>query len=236
MPRLWILAALAFAVVGARAESKVEFNRDVRAILADNCLACHGPDPKTRKADLRLDTRDGALAVLDLTTPAESDLLKRITTTDKTEQMPPPKSGKKLTPTQIETLKAWVAQGAEYQGHWAFIAPKRPAVPAGVHPIDHFVTARLAKEGLKLAPEADRATLIRRVTFDLTGLPPSPKEVDDFLADKSPDAYAKVVQRLLGSVGTASGWPLDWLDAARYADTNGYHIDNGRDMTRKRSR
>ncbi|HVK12812.1 MAG TPA: PSD1 and planctomycete cytochrome C domain-containing protein [Gemmataceae bacterium] len=233
MPRLWILAALALAA-GARADTKIDFNRDVRPILSDNCFACHGPDPKTRKADLRLDTRDGALAVLDLKAPAESDLLKRITTTDKSEVMPPPKSDKKLTAAQVATLKAWVAQGAEYQGHWAFLPPKRPAVPAGVHPIDHFLSARLAKEGLKSAPEADRATLIRRVTFDLTGLPPTPKEVDDFLADKSSEAYAKVIERLTGSVRYGERMALDWLDAARYADTNGYHIDNGRDMTKWR--
>ncbi len=222
-------------VTPAFAQSNVEFNRDVRPILADHCFACHGPDPKTRKGDLRLDTPDGAKAVLGSRKPAETDLVKRITTIDKAERMPPEKFGKPLTAANIETLKAWVKQGAEYQGHWAFLAPKRPPVPATAkHPIDHFIEARLAKDGLKLAPEADRATLIRRVIFDLTGLPPTPKEVDDFLADTSANAYAKVVERLTGSIRYGERLALDWLDAARYADTNGYHIDNGRDMTKWR--
>src|SRR5687767_5593006 len=187
--RLSLLAALALVPV-ARPQ-KVDFNRDVRPILADNCFACHGPDDKARKADLRLDRRDDALAAIDLKKPAESELVKRITSTDKSERMPPEKTGKKLTAAQVETLKAWVTQGAEYQGHWAFIAPRRPDVPAAGdgwarNAIDRFIAARLGKEGLRPGPEADRATLIRRVTFDLTGLPPTPKEVDDFVNDKSP--------------------------------------------------
>lgn len=236
-PSTAVLLALVPSAV--RAEGKVEFNRDVRHILAENCLACHGPDDKARKADLRLDRRDDALAVIDLKKPAESELLRRITVADKSERMPPEKTGKKLTPAQIETLKAWVAQGAEYQGHWAFTAPKRPPVPAADdgwarNTIDRFIAERLAKEGLKPSMEADRPTLIRRVTLDLTGLPPTPKEVDDFVNDKRPDAYEKVVERLLNSIRYGERMALDWLDAARYADTNGYHIDNGRDMTRWR--
>ncbi|HJZ93831.1 MAG TPA: PSD1 and planctomycete cytochrome C domain-containing protein [Gemmataceae bacterium] len=236
--RLLPLVVLAPAAP-AWAESKVAFDRDVRPILAENCFACHGQDDKARKADLRLDRRDTALAVIDLKNPAESELVRRITTTEKADRMPPAKTGKALTPAQIETLKAWVVQGAEYQGHWAFAAPKRPAVPAAGdgwarNPIDRFIADRLAREGLKPSVEADRATLIRRVTFDLTGLPPTPKEVDDFVNDRSPDAYAKVVERLLNSVRYGERMALDWLDAARYADTNGYHIDNGRDMTRWR--
>lgn len=221
------------------AQGKVDFIRDVRPILADNCFNCHGPDEKTRKAKLRLDTKEGAAKVLNLKTPNESELLKRLVSTDATELMPPPKSGKTLTKVQIETLRRWVAQGAEYQGHWAFTAPKRPAVPmAGAgwakNPIDHFIADRLTKESLKPTTEAERYLLLRRVTFDLTGLPPTPQEVDDFLKDQSPEAYAKVVERLLNSVRYGERMALDWMDAARYADTNGYHIDNGRDMTRWR--
>ncbi|MBO0697122.1 MAG: PSD1 domain-containing protein [Zavarzinella sp.] len=233
------LLVLALAPVSARAEGKVQFDRDVRHILAENCFACHGPDDKARKADLRLDRRDDALAVIDLKKPAESELLRRITVADKSERMPPEKTGKKLTAAQIETLKAWVAQGAEFQGHWAFTAPKRPPVPAAGegwarNAIDRFIAERLSKERLKAASEADRQTLIRRVTFDLTGLPPTPKEVDDFVNDKRPDAYEQLVERLLNSIRYGERMALDWLDAARYADTNGYHIDNGRDMTRWR--
>src|SRR5262245_44029445 len=236
--RLLPLVVLAPAAP-AWAESKVAFDRDVRPILAENCFACHGQDDKARKADLRLDRRDTALAVIDLKNPAESELVRRITTTEKADRMPPAKTGKALTPAQIETLKAWVVQGAEYQGHWAFTAPRRPAVPAAGdgwarNPIDRFIAERLAKEGLKPTGEADRATLIRRVTFDLTGLPPTPKEVDDFVNDRSPDAYAKVVERLLNSIRYGERMALDWLDAARYADTNGSHSDNGPDMTRGR--
>lgn len=233
---LLVLTALPGLLVAA---PKVDFNRDVRPILADNCFACHGPDEKQRKAKLRLDTREGALAVLDLKKPGESDLIRRILTTDKTEHMPPMTTGKNVSPAQVETLRQWIAEGAEYRGHWAFIAPKRPELPAvsdgwGINPIDRFVLDRLRKENLKPSAEANKATLIRRVTLDLTGLPPTPKEIDDFLADTSPNAYEKVVDRLLGSIRYGERMALDWLDAARYADTNGYHIDNGRDMTRWR--
>lgn len=219
------------------AQAKVDFNRDVRPILADHCFACHGPDEKTRKAGVRLDVREGAAAVLKGN--LDSELIKRIVTTEKSEKMPPEKSGKPLSPAQVATLKAWVAQGAEYQEHWAFIAPKRPAIPTAGEkwartPIDRFVADRFAKEGLKPSAEADKATLIRRVTLDLTGLPPTPTEVREFLADNSPNAYEKVVERLTKSIRYGERMALDWLDAARYADTNGYHIDNGRDMTRWR--
>ena len=237
--RVRLSALLAIIPSALLAQSKPDFNRDVRPILADHCFACHGPDDKARKADLRLDRRDDALAVIDLKKPAASELVKRITSTEKGERMPPEKGGKPLTPAQVETLKAWVVSGAEYQGHWAFSAPKRPAVSTvgegwARNAVDRFIAARLVKEGLTPAKEADRATLIRRVTFDLTGLPPTPKEVDDFVNDASPDAYATVVERLLNSVRYGERMALDWLDAARYADTNGYHIDNGRDMTRWR--
>lgn len=237
--RILLLTTFVVITASARAERKVDFDREVRPILSEYCFTCHGPDDKARKADLKLHTRDGALSVIDLKKPAESELIRRITTTDKVDRMPPEKTGKALKPAQIETLKAWVAQGAEYQKHWAFVVPQRPNIPqAGEgwarNAIDHFIAARLEKERMRPSPEADRPTLIRRVTFDLTGLPPTPKEVDDFVNDKSHDAYAKVVERLLNSIRYGERMALDWLDAARYADTNGYHIDNGRDMTRWR--
>src|SRR5262245_59381460 len=224
-----LVTCVALAAAGtAAAESKVDFDRDVRPILADNCYVCHGPDDKARKADLRLDKPDGIKSVVDSKNPAESELVRRVTTTDKEDRMPPAKTGKTLSAAQVETLKAWVVQGAEYRGHWAFFAPKQSAVPAAgesraKNAIDHFIAERLAKEGLKPSPEADRATLIRRVTFDLTGLPPTPKEVDDFVNDPSPEAYRKVVERLLNSIRYGERMALDWMDAARYADTNGYH-------------
>lgn len=237
--RILLLAIFVVVPASARGERKVDFDREVRPILSEYCFTCHGPDDKARKADLKLHTRDGALSVIDLKKPAESELIRRITTTDKADRMPPEKTGKALKPAQIETLKAWIAQGAEYQKHWAFVAPQRPNIPQvgegwARNAIDHFIAARLKKELMTPSPEADRPTLIRRVTFDLTGLPPTPKEVDDFVNDKSPDAHAKVVERLLNSIRYGERMTLDWLDAARYADTNGYHIDNGRDMTRWR--
>lgn len=237
--RMLLVAILLILPAATRGEAKIDFNRDVRPILAENCFQCHGLDDKARKADLKLHTREGALSVIDLKKPAESELIRRITIEDKSDRMPPAKTGKVLTPAQIETLKTWVAQGAEYAGHWAFIAPKRPEIPKtgegwARNAVDRFIAERLEKEGLKPSPEADRATLIRRATFDLTGLPPTSKEVDEFVNDKSPDAYLKVVERLLNSIRYGERMALDWMDAARYADTNGYHIDNGRDMTRWR--
>ncbi len=217
----------------------VDFNREIRPILSDNCFACHGPDEQQRKGKLRLDTKDGAFAktgVIVAGNSAESRLIKRITSKDPNAVMPPVGSGHKLTDKQIEQLKYWIDQGAEWNEHWAFIAPKRPDLPAVTYkawvknPIDAFILARLEKEGLKPSPEADRATLIRRVSLDLIGLPPTPAEVDAFVADKSPDAYEKVVDRLLASPRYGEKMALHWLDLARYADTHGYHIDSHRDM------
>ncbi len=220
----------------------VDFNREIRPILADTCFACHGPDEQTRKAKLRLDTKDGAFAkpgVIVAGKSAESRLFKRIATKDPNAVMPPVATGHKLTDKQIDLIKRWIDEGAQWNEHWAFIAPKRPEVPTVTNkawvknppnPIDAFVLARLEKEGLKPSPEADRATLIRRVSLDLSGLPPTPAEVDAFLADKSPDAYEKVVDRLLASPRYGEKMALHWLDLARYADTHGYHIDSHRDM------
>jgi hypothetical protein len=228
---------------------KVEFNRDIRPILAGDCYTCHGPDSSQRKADLRLDTKDGLFtAIKDIHPvvpghPDQSELFRRITADNPDDRMPEPKSNKRLSPRQIALIKKWIEQGAEWEGHWAFTPPKRPDVPKlesaearnwARNPIDSFVLAHLTSEGLKPSPEADKTTLIRRVTLDLTGLPPTPKEVDTFLADNSLDAYEKLVDRLLANPHYGERMALDWLDAARYADTHGYHIDSGRDMTRWR--
>lgn len=209
---------------------RLDFNRDVRPILSDACFQCHGPDKSKRKADLRLDTPAGK-AVLVPGKPAESELIRRINTDDKAEVMPPPKSGRSLTAAQKDVLKKWVEQGAEWQAHWAYVAPKRPEPPAvvepawGTNPIDRFIAARLRQEGLKPSPAAPRHTLIRRLSLDLTGLPPSPAEVEAFVNDRLPDAYERLVARLLASPRFGERMAYDWLDAARYADSNGYQED-----------
>jgi hypothetical protein len=228
-------------------QAPVDFDREIRPILSNNCFACHGPDEKQRKAKLRLDIRDGAFNELRAGghavvagDPVKSELLRRVLSDDPTERMPPPKSNKRLTREQVDLLRRWIEQGAKWSEHWAFVPPKRPPLPQVQrrgwtrNPIDFFTLARLEKEGLTLSPEADRVRLIRRVTFDLTGLPPTPAEVEAFLADGSPDAYEKVVDRLLNSPAYGERMAMEWLDAARYADTHGYHIDSGRDMTRWR--
>lgn len=224
----------------ASAAEKIVFNRDIRPILSDKCFHCHGPDEKERKSGLRLDVRDAALkpaesgaVAIKPSDPSHSELIARCLTADKDELMPPPKLGKPLTPREKDLLQQWIAEGAEYQGHWAFIAPQRPALPganANQQPIDAFLTARLAKEGLKPAPEADRATLIRRASLDLTGLPPTPAEVDAFERDASPNAYEKLVDRLLASKHYGERMAMQWLDFARYADSHGFQTDSSRSM------
>lgn len=225
----------------------IDFDRQVRPILSNNCFQCHGPDEEVRQAGLRLDLRAEALepgdsgkAAIVPEKPDESPLVKRIYSPDKKRVMPPPKSNKALTEAEKGVLREWIAQGAKYQTHWSFSPPKGPAVPAVKGeawvrtPVDRFILARLESEGLRPSPEADRATLIRRLTLDLTGLPPTPSEVDAFLNDRSSDAYPKVVERLLGSPHYGERMALDWLDASRFADTHGFHIDSARDMTRWR--
>jgi hypothetical protein len=223
----------------------IDFNRDIRPILSDKCFACHGPDDKTRKARLRLDERDDAIrparsgaTPIAPGKPDESEVLARVLASDPADRMPPPETGKSLSPEEIERLKRWIADGAPYEGHWAFTPPVRPPVPLGPaddpwirNPIDGFILERLRAEGLSPSPEADRATLIRRATLDLTGLPPSPDELDAFLADPSDTAYDHLVDRLLESPRYGERMAVEWLDAARYADTHGYHLDSGRDMT-----
>jgi mono/diheme cytochrome c family protein len=215
---------------------KLQFNRDVRPILSDACFACHGPDKSKRKAGLRLDTAEGGKAVVAPGKPDESELIRRITSHDDRKRMPPPRSGRKLTPSQIATLKEWVRQGARWEEHWAYVAPKRPAVPEIDHEdfsrnaLDRFVLARLKAEGLEPSPEAARHTLIRRLSLDLTGLPPTPEEVTAFVEDDSPDAYERLVDRLLASTRFGERMAYDWLDSARYADSNGYQADRDRIM------
>jgi len=229
------------------AEERLDFNRDVRKILSDKCFACHGPDEASRQGGARLDVREAALkpsesgaAAIIPEKPDDSALIKRIFSPDPDEVMPPRDSNRQLTDAEKETLKRWIAEGANYAEHWAFVSSGRPPVPATKdmqwprNDIDRFILARLEAEGLKPSPEASRETLIRRVTFDLTGLPPTLQDIDAFLADESPDAYLKVVDRLLASPQFGERMALDWLDAARYADTHGYHIDSGRDMTKWR--
>ncbi|MBI4623990.1 MAG: DUF1553 domain-containing protein [Verrucomicrobia bacterium] len=241
----WFLSALWLALglpraSGAAAGPKgtISFQRDIRPILSDTCFKCHGPDEGAREAKLRLDTREGALrerngfrAVVP-GRPEDSELMFRITSSDPEERMPPvDKHPKALAPGQIALLRQWIVEGAKWEEHWSFTAPVSPRVPAvGVsavvrNPIDNFVLARLQQEELALAVEADKVTLLRRVSFDLTGLPPTVEELDAFIADTSPAAYDRVVTRLLDSPRYGERMAADWLDAARYADTNGYFGD-----------
>ncbi len=229
-----VFALVASASV-AHAADAPDFNRDVRPILSAKCFKCHGPDDAARKAKLRLDTRDGAEHVLGKA--ADSELARRISSTDEKEVMPPASLNKPLTAKEKDTLKAWVAAGAKYEPHWAFVPVKRPAVPAirnpkveVRNPIDNLVLAKLSDNGLSPSPPADRPTLIRRVYLDLIGIPPTPAEVDAFVADKAPDAYEKVVDRLLASPQYGERWARKWLDLARYADTNGYEKDRQRSV------
>ena len=228
------------------APGPVDFNRDIRPILSDRCYQCHGPDTARRKADLRLDressakaNRDGGRAIV----PGDakgSELYRRMTADDPAERMPPQKSGKSLSAVEIEKLTRWIDQGAKWQPHWSFIPPARPPVPAVAYrervcnAIDAFVQARLEREGLAPSGEADRGILIRRVTLDLTGLPPSADEIDAFERDTGPDAYQHVLDRLLASPRLGERLATRWLSAARYADTNGYQTDAPRFMWRWR--
>lgn len=231
------------AGAGAGAAEQVDFRRDIRPILANHCWSCHGPDEAARKAGLRLDLRGAAVAKArsgDLPIvphePDASELIARIESPEAEVIMPPPAAKRPLTPQQRELLRRWVAQGADYAQHWAFVPPHRPAVPDVKHkgwptnPIDFFVLKRLEEAGLSPSPEAGRRTWLRRVTLDLTGLPPSPQDLDSFLGDNAPGAYERVVDRLLTSPRHAERMAMHWLDAARYADTNGYNNDEGRSM------
>ncbi len=236
-PALSLVVVLILSAIARCADPapSVRFSRDVLPILAENCFQCHGPDEKARKAKLRLDTQEGVLRVVKPGKSADSELVRRITAAAD-EVMPPPKTNRKLTAAQKDTLRRWIDAGAAWGKHWAYEPPVRLPLPPvkdhtwGRTAIDLFVLARLEREGLAPSPEASKETLIRRVTLDLTGLPPTPAEVDAFLADHSPDAYEKVVDRLLSSPRYGERMAMDWLDDARYADTNGYQNDFARTM------
>ncbi len=239
-PLFWLLS------LSLSQAAPVDFNAQVRPILADKCYSCHGPD-SGKKLPLRLDSE--AAAKLDLGGarhaivaghPEQSELIQRITAQKPAMRMPPVYSGLKLTENEIATLRQWIAEGAPWQKHWSLIPPKRPELPAvsdlrwPVNAVDRFILSRLDREGLKPSPEASKETLIRRVSLDLTGIPPTPAEVDAFVADASPAAYEKVVDRLLRSPQYGERMAARWLDAARYADTNGYQYDGERVMWRWR--
>ncbi len=224
------LVAAACATPAARAEEKIVFNRDVRPILSENCFACHGPDKNKRKADLRLDIRDQAIKheAIVAGQPDDSDLVLRINSDDPDETMPPPKSRKTLTAKEKDILRRWVAEGALYQGHWAYEAPVKLATKGNA--IDDLVVRKLAGLGANLSPEADRRTLARRLYFDLLGLPPTPNEVEVFVNDASPGAYERLVETLLASPHYGERMSIPWLDVVRFADTIGYHSDNPRNV------
>ncbi len=242
LPIVWMFLAAGLTAGAAR----VDFNRDIRPLMSDTCFRCHGFDATSRKGKLRLDLREEALKPAKSGAvpivpgrPEESEILRRLSSSDPEAVMPPPELHKPLAPEQRELFRRWIAEGAEYRGHWSFLPPARSAVPSDPdaesarerrNPIDAFVRARLAGQGLRPSREADRTTLVRRVTLDLTGLPPTPVEVDAFLADASPLAYEKVVDRLLASPRYGERMAQDWLDAARFADSNGYQVDRDREM------
>ncbi|MGA2741022.1 MAG: DUF1549 domain-containing protein, partial [Bryobacteraceae bacterium] len=222
------------------AAEPVKFNRDIRPIMSDTCFRCHGPDKRARMAGMRLDRREEAVkptpsGVVPIV-PGDADksaIVQRIFAADPARRMPPKYAEKTLTDAQKETIRRWVAEGAVYEGHWAYQPVKSPPVPEIAdakapirNPIDNFIQARLAREGLAPSPEADRRTLLRRVTLDLTGIPPTPQEADAFLDDRSPDAYEKLVDRLLQSPAYSEMRAMHWLDAVRFADTAGFHGDN----------
>ncbi len=220
------------------AKQAVQFNRDVRPILSDACFACHGPDQGKREAELRLDTKVGLDAAREAgvvpTKPGDvSELVQRITSSDPEIRMPPPGSGRELSPQQIDVLRRWVAQGSPWQKHWAYLVPERvepPGDPSDGSALDRFLSVAAERQGVPLAAPADRATLIRRLSLDLIGLPPTPQEVDAFLKDQSPEAYEKAVNRLLRSKHYGERMALYWLDLVRFADSVGYHKDSHRNI------
>src|SRR6516165_297321 len=233
-------ACLLASVLPWPAGAQVSFNRDIRPIMSDTCFRCHGPDKSARMMDLRLDIRDEALKPLVdgkipivPGKPGQSEIIRRIFAADQSEIMPPEYAHKALTQAQKEMIRQWVAEGAKYEGHWSFQPIKRPPVPEVSgnralvdNPNDAFIQVRLANEGLRPSSEADRRTLIRRATLDLTGLPPTAEQVRQFVSAQSTDAYTKLVDRLLASPRYAEMETMHWLDAVRYADSRGYHGDN----------
>jgi uncharacterized protein DUF1553/uncharacterized protein DUF1549/concanavalin A-like lectin/glucanase superfamily protein/cytochrome c len=235
-------AAARVALVSAQGQTPptpISFNREILPILANNCFACHGPDEKKRETKFHFDTQEGMFlkkGVIEPGNASESLLVEKITDPNPKDRMPPPESGHSLTEKQIDLLRRWIDEGAKWDTHWAYVPPTRPDLPSVSqpswirNPIDQFILARLEREGLKPSPEANKETLLRRLSYDLTGLPPTPAEIDAFLADSSPDAYERQVDRLLRSPHYGERMAMPWLDAARYADTHGYHIDSLRAM------
>jgi len=232
LPAVLALVVLLPAVAArAAAPEKISFNRDIRPIMSDTCFHCHGFDPKTREAGMRLDIREDALKPTETDAlpivpgkPDESEIISRIM--DDGDPMPPEKAHKALTPAQKELFRRWVAEGAVYEPHWAYAPLAKPAVPRGaVNPIDAFVKAKLQAKKIKPSAEAEKSRLLRRVSLDLTGLPPTPAETAAFLADRSRGAYAKQVERLLASPQHGERLAVWWLDIARFTDTVGFHGD-----------
>ncbi|MEY2600184.1 MAG: hypothetical protein RLZZ142_2443, partial [Verrucomicrobiota bacterium] len=232
-----------FSPISARATEaaprSIGFNREIRPLLTSHCISCHGPDAEQRKGGLRLDLREEALKRQESGSraivpgdPEASELVVRLESGDRDEVMPPPKTHKTLTPAQKGLLRRWIREGAVYEPHWAFVPPKRPQVPGGAagHPVDAFIQDALRVQALDPSPEAERATLLRRVTLDLTGLPPSEEELRAFLADGRSDAYERVVDRLMASRAYAERRAQDWLDLARYSDTCGFADDQKQDI------
>ncbi len=236
-----LLTTLLIAVGCVVQASEINFDKDVRPILSDKCFQCHGPDEARREADLRLDTSAGALADLGgyaafvASNPAESEAIRRINSEDDNELMPPPESKLRLSAQEKQTLRRWVEQGAKWSAHWSFMAPRKPRIPDdttgwSINAIDHFVKVKASEAGLTLGAEAAKETVLRRVTLDLTGLPPTLEEIDEFMGDSSPNAYERVVDRLLASPYYGERMAWEWLDAARYADTDGFQGDPTRTM------
>ena len=225
------------------AKGDIRYNRDIRPVLSENCFKCHGPDARARQAGLRFDDANavgkplpsGEIAIVpgDL---ERSAMIARITSQDASVRMPPRDSGKSLSSEEIDSIVRWVGEGAKYEPHWSFVVPARPAPPEtqnedwAQNEIDRFILARLEDAGIQPSPEADKVTLLRRVHLDLVGLPPAPNAVTRFLNDDSPGAYEKVVDDLFRSPHFGERWARHWLDAARYADSNGYSVDSERSI------
>jgi hypothetical protein len=236
------LALMSLAPAAVAADEGIVFSRDIRPILSQNCFGCHGPDDKQRKAELRLDTKGGLFNELGGQTPFvpfkadKSEALRRMASDDADERMPPPQTGKRVSAAQLDLIRRWIAEGAKWSQHWSYLPPTRPAVPSvdrASHvrnAIDSFIAAKLEQEKLSQSPEADKIALLRRLSLDVIGLPPSSEEVDAFVADGSPNAYERQVERLLASPHFGERWGRQWLDAARYADSDGYEKDKSRQV------
>ena len=236
--RILILLIVALRLLpDAAAAAEIDFNRDIRPILSQNCFACHGPDSGKRKAKLRLDTEEDSRTVLKSDNPDGSEVLQRILSDDPEEHMPPPETDKRLKPEEIELLRQWINEGAKYSAPWAYVPPKKHALPPaapgwGKNWIDRFILARLKRENLQPSPDADPVTLVRRLHFDLTGLPPAPELVDQLTSSKDPDAsYEQLVDQLLASRHFGERMAIYWLDLVRFADTVGYHGDQEQNIT-----